>query len=134
MIEIKSDRSCGECTMCCQGHLTGTAHGFEFGPNKPCHWVRKSGCSIYDFRPYSPCKTFKCEWKINKSFPDEFRPDKIKAIFVNRQLETGDRLDVVEAGDALNAKLLHFIIQLFNDHKYKHIRYQYDNAWQELKR
>ena len=135
MIEIKSDRSCGECTMCCQGHLTGFAHGFEFGPNKPCHWVRDSGCGIYPYRPESPCKTFKCEWKVNREIPEPFRPDKIKAIFVNRPQENGStRLDVVESGQILSADVLHLLMILFNNHKYDYIHYQRNGNWYELKR
>jgi len=134
MIEIKSTRSCGECTMCCQGHLTGSAHGFEFGPGKPCHWISKKGCSIYPYRPYSPCKTFLCEWKNNTQIPESLRPDKAKAIFINRETEQGPRLDVVEAGDNLNADLLHLIMVLFNSGKYNHVRYQRNGDWYDLKR
>lgn len=135
MITINNDRSCGECTMCCQGHLTGTAHGFEFGPGKPCHWIRDSGCAIYPYRPDSPCKSFKCEWKVSKNFPLDYRPDKSKVIFVNRFLDDDKRrLDVVESGKTLDADMLHFIMQLFNDHKYDHIRYFYKDDWYELKR
>ncbi len=135
MIKINSDRSCGECTMCCQGHLTGSAHGFEFGPNKPCHWIRDSGCGIYPYRPDTPCKSFKCEWKVNKEIPEEFRPDKCKAIFVKRPMsETESRLDVVESGDVLSADVLHLIMILFQSHKYDHVQYQRGGAWYELKR
>jgi hypothetical protein len=121
--------------MCCQGHLTGTAHGFEFYPGKSCHFIRKDGCSIYPYRPSDPCKTFKCEWKSNKSFPESYRPDKLKIIFINRWLnDETSRLDVIESGNIVSAEILHFIMQLFNGKQYQHIHYQLNGSWYDLKR
>jgi hypothetical protein len=135
MLIANNDRPCGECTMCCQGHLSGTAHGYEFYKGRPCVWIRKTGCSIYDYRPENPCKTFKCEWKVNRSFPESYRPDKIKTVFVHRRLEDGSRrLDVLESGKILDKEILTFIQKLFDDHKYNHILYQYKDNWYELKR
>lgn len=132
---INTDRSCGECTMCCQGHLSGSAHGFTFGPGKSCYWIRDSGCSIYPYRPENPCKTFKCEYKVNKEIPENFRPDRCNAIFVHRTLEDGTkRLDVVEAGKPLSDEILHFIMVLFNNHKYNYIHYQRNKEWFDLKK
>ena len=134
MITVNNDRSCGNCTMCCQGHLTGNAHGFEFGPGKPCHFIRESGCAIYPYRPYNPCKTFKCEWKTSKNIPETFRPDKCKAIFMLRETDEGPRLDVVESGEILSADVLHLIMILFNNHKYNYVHYQRNGVWYDLKR
>ena len=132
---INVERSCGECTTCCQGHLSGTAHGYEFFPGKPCHFVNKSGCSIYPYRPHDPCQTFKCEWKVNKSFPVEYRPDKLKVLFVKRILGTGEyRLDILEAGAKIDAEVLHFIITMFNKKQYDYIRYEFNGEFHELKR
>ena len=129
-----NERKCGECSACCQGHLTGTAHGIPFGPNKPCQFVGGNGCMIYSYRPYDPCITFKCEWKINKDIPDEYRPDKCKAIFMHREVKGKLWLQVAEAGRPLSADVMHFIMILFNDHKYDNVLYQRKGAWYELTR
>lgn len=134
MITLNNDRSCGECTMCCQGYLFGEAYGFNFQLGKPCHYVRKSGCSIYDYRPYNPCKTYKCEWKKNKNIPEEFRPDKAKVILTERVEDDRVYLQVLEAGGKISDDMLHLIIKLFNDHKYDWIRYSRNGEWHELKR
>jgi len=120
--------------MCCKGHLTGSAYGFEFGPNKPCHFLRDNGCKIYPNRPDNPCKSFKCEWKVNHKIPEELRPDKCKAIFVKRMVEGKIRLDVVEAGEPLSADLLHLIMVMFNNHIYDYVNYKYNGSWYELNR
>jgi len=132
MISISNDRNCDGCTKCCEGWLTGSAHGYDFSPNKPCHFLQKHGCGIYEFRPYSPCKTFKCEWKQNKSIPEEFKPDKINAIFIKRERQDYTTLDVVEAGKPLSSEVLHFVIQLFQQNKYENIRYQHAGTFHVL--
>lgn len=125
MIELNTDRACDGCTKCCQGWLTGTAYGYEFHPQKPCHFLGKTGCNIYAVRPASPCKSFKCVWKTDKDFPIEFKPDKINAIFVMRELKDYTVIDVVEAGSELSNDVLNYIIQNFQNQKYKNIRYRY---------
>jgi len=68
-----SDRSCGECNICCtvfsvpeveqrQGHLCS-------------RWSRGVGCTIYRNRPVA-CRSFNCSWLMYKSIPNELRPDK----------------------------------------------------------
>jgi hypothetical protein len=61
--------------MCCQGWLTGEAIGHKFYPGKPCGWLAKNGCLIYESRPYNPCQTFVCVWKNDLSLPEWLRPD-----------------------------------------------------------
>jgi hypothetical protein len=69
-------RHCGSCTACCQGWLKGSIHGYEMRPGQACHYVAAKGCSIYDSRPASPCRSFSCGWKAASNlFPDTFRPD-----------------------------------------------------------
>lgn len=76
-----SGRSCGTCTACCDGWMAGTIHGHEMKPGVPCHFVREGGCSIYDQRPESPCRTFACGWIVDGSpFPEDFRPDRLGVI------------------------------------------------------
>jgi hypothetical protein len=76
-----SARECGTCTACCDGWMEGTIHGHEMKPGVRCHFVTEGGCSIYDERPESPCRTFTCGWAVKDSpFPDEFKPDRIGVI------------------------------------------------------
>lgn len=82
------DRACSGCRMCCEGWLSGEAYGHDFYPGKPCHFLNKSGCSIYIIRPENPCKTFKCHWKTNTRVPEWMRPDLSGIILVQRYIET----------------------------------------------
>lgn len=69
------------------GHLTGEAYGFKFYPGKPCVFACAKGCSIYEMRPYDPCRGFECSYKKEFGMPEQFRPDLSNVIFVTRHLE-----------------------------------------------
>lgn len=69
-------RNCDGCTKCCEGYLTGEAFGHHFSPGNPCKFHNKKGCSIYEQRPYNPCKVFQCQWKSNLNIPEWLKPDK----------------------------------------------------------
>ena len=137
IIPIKSvaERACDGCTKCCEGWLTGTAWGFEFSPNRPCHFITKNGCGIYEYRPYSPCKTFKCAWKTNlELFPEELKPSISGVIFVERATEDYQYVSVVEAGKPLSVEILHWIVQLFTAGVFENITYQYGGVFHRLGR
>lgn len=68
-------KSCGDCTVCCSGALSGEAHGHAFFKGRPCFFVTTKGCSIYEDRPESPCKSFKCGYLSENFFPEYMRPD-----------------------------------------------------------
>lgn len=71
-----SNRDCGTCTKCCEGYLSGAAHGFKFYYGKPCEFVVTGlGCTIYEDRPQHPCKNFKCHWITNIEVPEHFKPE-----------------------------------------------------------
>jgi hypothetical protein len=74
--KLKAKRTCGECTVCCEGHLEGTAYGHHFSLGWPCHFMTQGGCSIYADRPQDPCKKFNCVWLSEDFLPAWFRPDK----------------------------------------------------------
>lgn len=74
-------RECGSCTACCDGWMAGTIRGHEMKPGVPCHFVRDGGCSIYEERPQSPCRSFTCGWMAEQQwFPEAFRPDRLGVI------------------------------------------------------
>jgi hypothetical protein len=77
-------RACGSCTACCEGWLAGNIHGHEMKPGVPCHFMRPGGCSIYESRPASPCKTFICSWaRAGSVLPDEFSPQRLGVIVID---------------------------------------------------
>jgi hypothetical protein len=76
-------RECGSCTACCDGWMAGVIYGHEMKPGVRCHFVQDGGCSIYERRPQSPCKSFVCGWMTpGNPFPEEFRPDRLGVIIV----------------------------------------------------
>ncbi|MBP8019085.1 MAG: hypothetical protein KAY82_03525 [Hylemonella sp.] len=80
-------RECGECTACCQGWVYGDIHFrneiHEMKTGCACHFLRSGKCSIYEDRPETPCRQFKCGWLTRESpFPAEFRPDKLGVLIV----------------------------------------------------
>jgi len=104
------ERSCGDCTKCCEGWLTGTAHGHDFYPSKPCHFVViNKGCSIYKDRPKEPCQTFKCVWLSSKEIPEWMKPNKINAIITIQKINNHEYLSIKEAGEKLKTEVLNWL-------------------------
>jgi hypothetical protein len=102
-------RSCDSCTACCEGWLSGEAHGHTFNPGKPCFFLNK-GCTIYKDRPENPCKTYKCSWLAEDIFPMWMRPDLSKIIITKRQLNNINYYDIVETGETIKSYILNWII------------------------
>jgi hypothetical protein len=102
-------RSCGDCTKCCEGWLSGVAHGKAFYPGKPCQFKGKTGCTIYKDRPHDPCVTYSCAWLRDKYFelPDWIKPSECDAIIDILEWSPGKHyISVVEAGKKLDASVL----------------------------
>lgn len=104
------DRSCDGCTKCCEGWLHGEAYGHKFWRGRQCHYVCNKKCSIYKNRPNDPCKTFKCQWLINKNVPQWMKPDQVNAILVSRKKGNFEYLEIVEAGEKLKSEVLSWAI------------------------
>lgn len=74
-----SARTCGTCVYCCKAmgvsELRKPADTWcslvQIGGKTP-------GCSDYENRP-AGCRDFECLW-LHSSMPDQFRPDRIKAL------------------------------------------------------
>ena len=72
-------RQCMPCTVCCHGWLKAKKPFLQ--PGHGCKHCTAAGCGIYETRPVSPCRVFKCGWLIEDSpLPDEMRPDQCGAI------------------------------------------------------
>ena len=80
-------KSCGSCTACCSGALFGEAHGHAFFKGRPCFFVTEKGCGIYEDRPESPCKTYKCGYLAEPFFPEWMRPD-LSGVLATQRVHT----------------------------------------------
>ena len=105
-----TERSCDGCAKCCEGWLHGEAYGHAFYKGRPCFFLNKT-CSIYDTRPESPCRTFKCSWLAEDIFPHWMKPDLVNIIITKRQLDKFFYYEIVEAGSTIESKTLNWLVQ-----------------------
>jgi hypothetical protein len=111
-LTLKVQRTCGNCTMCCQGWLQGEVYGYKFYQGLPCHFISCNGCSIYENRPENPCKNYSCAWLSDEEgfFPEWFIPEQSKIICTWREWKPGSvYLDVEECGETINSKYLNWL-------------------------
>ncbi len=111
-----NERQCAGCTKCCDGWLTGVAHGHQFRPGRPCHYVGTSGCTIYEQRPENPCVVFKCEWLTNYDLPEWFKPSESNVICTKRVAGDIVYLEVIEAGQQIDSSILAWLVAWCLDH------------------
>ena len=105
-----SVRSCNGCTKCCEGWLEGSAHGHAFYRGRPCFFLNKS-CSIYESRPYEPCRSYKCAWLDDIQFPEWMKPDLVNVIINQAKYKDISYYILVEAGSRLDVKVLSWMIE-----------------------
>jgi len=105
-----SERSCDGCAKCCEGWLHGEAYGHAFYRGRPCFFLNKT-CSIYNTRPENPCRTFKCSWLAEDTFPHWMKPDLVNIIITKRQVDNFFYYEIVEAGSTIDSKTLNWLIQ-----------------------
>ena len=103
-------RSCGTCAKCCEGWLSGEAYGHKFFKGRPCFFLNKT-CSIYDTRPESPCRTYKCGWLDELHFPEWMKPDLVNVIINRASFKEIKYYALVESGSLLDVKVLSWMIQ-----------------------
>ncbi len=107
---LNPDRSCGSCTACCDGWLTGTVRGHDMKPGVPCHFRGAGCCTIYPDRPENPCRSFFCAWRLDGNpFPDSFRPDQVGVIIVARQWRDRPGYELISAGRDPDDSLLNWM-------------------------
>jgi hypothetical protein len=112
-------RTCGSCTKCCEGWLTGEALGHSFFPGSPCHFVTiGKGCTVYSKRPQDPCQSYKCNWLTNEDLPEWMKPDEVNAIVDFREADGILYMQVTEAGSVLESRVLSWLIQYALKNKY----------------
>jgi Fe-S-cluster containining protein len=72
-------RACGTCTLCCK---VIAVTDFNKLPGVWCpHCIRGKGCGIYETRP-TDCRTFFCEWMLEKGLGPEWKPERAKFALV----------------------------------------------------
>jgi hypothetical protein len=77
----KQDRTCGECQACCWFF----ALPFLDKPaREKCKYQCDAGCAIHDKERHRVCTEFLCGWRENRTWPDEWRPDKSDILFCHR--------------------------------------------------
>lgn len=114
-------KSCGGCTECCKGWLTAEIFGYKIGPGRPCQFLGKKGCNVYDLRPYDPCAAWTCFWKDNIGFPEWMRPDLSHAIIIRGYLENYHFLEVIITKPELDERVLNFLKDLAKGPPAKHV-------------
>jgi hypothetical protein len=68
-------KSCGPCTLCCK---VMEIEELKKPVGSWCsHCEPGKGCTIYGSHPPS-CQDFTCQWLLESSMPDEFRPDRAR--------------------------------------------------------
>jgi hypothetical protein len=78
--KVVPGRSCGTCTLCCKA--VGVAEIAKPGGVWCQHCVSGKRCAIYQQR-YGSCRTFYCEWMMQKALGPEWKPDRAKFVLVN---------------------------------------------------
>jgi hypothetical protein len=79
---IVPGRACGTCTLCCKA--VGVAEIAKPGGVWCPHCVSGRQCTIYQSR-YASCRTFYCEWMMQKGLGPEWKPDRAKFVLVNTE-------------------------------------------------
>lgn len=102
-------RTCDGCSKCCEGVVNGVAHGYDFYPGKPCHFLGK-GCTIYADRPVSPCHEYECAWLESDELPMWMRPDMCNVLVTRREKDGIEYFDIREAGKKLDAAVLSWFV------------------------
>ena len=121
-----NNRSCGDCTACCEGYLPGQAGVHSFYPGRKCFYLSDGvGCSIYKDRPEDPCKLYKCEWlNDNKNIPEWLKPNLSKVIITKRIIGNMEYFDMIEAGQKMDSNILSWFFFKYIDGTFPNICYK----------
>jgi hypothetical protein len=125
---LSENRSCGDCTACCDGWLQIEVYGHHIRRGKPCPFSIENKCSIYSERPQDPCREFRCGWLVESSpLPEWMRPDKADMILLAANFSWRG-LPVVAVGDRPRKKALDWLTK-FSSEKKRLLVYQRDEDW-----
>jgi hypothetical protein len=117
-------RSCEGCTKCCSGVLSATIEiksrstVHEMAPGNPCVFVQiGKGCGVYDERPEIPCRSFRCQYLVDESVPEEMKPSKSNVILtIEEVLPNVEYIIAHEAGGSLEGDNLKWVASLYDNY------------------
>lgn len=97
-------RPCGDCTVCCEGHLIGKAHSNYFGQGRKCVFLVKKECTVYQDRP-DTCRKYQCAWS-QRLVPDWMRPDQ-SGVMISVQVNSQGQqyLKAIEIRENIDARV-----------------------------
>lgn len=126
---VSEKRSCGDCTLCCEGWLINSSHGYEMWPGRKCQFVSLGkGCTIYDQRP-DTCVKYECQWLSDERIPEWMKPNKCGAILKEREMNGVKYLEIIEAGQKLDSEVLSWAFNSLVTKKFDNLKYQVSSGW-----
>jgi hypothetical protein len=126
---ISTKRSCGDCTLCCEGWLGNVSHGYEMWPGRKCQFVSlEKGCTIYDQRP-DTCQKFECQWLSDERIPEWMKPNKCGVIIREREIDGVKFLEILEAGQKLDSEILSWALNAMTGRVFTNLKYQVSSGW-----
>jgi Fe-S-cluster containining protein len=106
----KNNRSCKDCTKCCEGYLQAEIHGVNIS-GKGCQYLDEGvGCTIYEDRPEHPCRTFICYWQEQDLVPEHLKPSEANVIILKQGFGPFQYLLLIEAGETLRDDVLEWFL------------------------
>lgn len=121
---LDTEKSCIDCTKCCEGWLTINYGGLTADPDNNCQYCKKDqGCVQYDSRP-DGCISFVCGYISDPIVPNWLKPSDSNIILV-KKTGTKDYADfdqdfISETLDRLNVdkeKNFHLLQKLFSKYQ-----------------
>lgn len=109
-------RPCGDCRACCEGALIGNSYGNKFGFGKPCIFMIKEECTIYETRPQT-CINYQCAWSQGL-FSEDMKPT-ISNVMISVEVSNDNKqyLKVMELSDTIDDKVFAEIDEFCGKHK-----------------
>jgi len=108
-------RECGDCGKCCDGRFKADILGIPMGNGIKCtYYDTKCGCTIYEDRPEHPCRSYNCEWLMNKDIPDWMKPTLSNVVISHKKHPTDDTLsyyDVMEHSKKMDSVVLNWVLR-----------------------
>lgn len=128
-MDNKKFRECGECNLCCKGHLQAEIFDYKMGNGKPCIYLKQEKCSVYKDRP-EVCKKYQCAWS-QYLFPEWMRPDKTGALIsVENNPETQQQyLKLIETKPTINYDVYFQINKFCNDNNTHYVRISFESNY-----
>lgn len=118
-VDLVTDRTCGECSVCCVVLNVDTKE-FQKFPGVACgHLCEGGGCSIHATR-YPICHVYHCGWRYLGSLGADWRPDK-SGVLIDFQTDDlpahypkrpGIRLTLVDKTKALQPSFYDLVARL----------------------